>query len=303
MERVITQDKRNIIKTPIPRKIFVVFDYLILTALFAICAFPFLNILAVSLSHRNAVHAVTVFPIGFNISAYQFLIEGTGFFRAFGMSVLRAGLGTPLALVVMILMAYPISLKGKVFFGKKFYVGLCITAMFFSGGLIPTFVVITRLGMRDTLWALILPSAMNVWSMILLLNFFRRVPDDLTEYASIEGAGHFRKLIYIILPLSVPAIATVSILTAIFHWNAWFDGFIYMSQPNFPLQTYIYEILDTLRLIQTGQMQATPELLARVDNQTLRAAQVFIAMVPIMLVYPIAQRFFVKGMMLGSVKE
>jgi len=298
---IIKQDKRNIIRTPVPRKIFLVFNYIILTLLFLICVFPFANILAVSLSDNTLVHMVTFFPRGFTLDSYRLLIDRPDFFRAFRWSIYRVALGTPISLVVMILMAYPLSLKGKKFYGKKIYVAMCIIAMFFSGGLIPTFQVVFALGMMDTIWALVLPPAMNVWSMILLLNFFRRVPEDLIEYASIEGAGHVRKLWHIILPLSVPAIATVAILTAIFHWNAWFDGLIYMTH-NRPLQTYIFMMLEELRImLRDGNVD--PELLARLGDQTIRAAQVFIAMVPIMLVYPFAQRFFTKGIMMGSVKE
>ena len=301
---VIKQDKRNIIRTPVPRKVFLVFNYLILTLLFLISLFPFVNVLAVSLSESTAAHMVTFFPRDFTFSSYRFLIDRPEFFRAFGISVARVALGTPLAMAVMILMAYPLSLKGKVFFGKKIYVAMCIIAMFFSGGLIPTFQVISGLGMLDTIWALVLPGAMNVWSMILLLNFFRRVPDDLIEYASIEGAGHIRKLWHIVIPLSIPAIATVAILTAIFHWNAWFDGLIYMSARNLPLQTYIYNVLQELQnIFIQGVTPEDAHIIARLGDESLRAAQVFIAMIPIMLIYPFAQRFFVKGMMLGSVKE
>jgi len=302
MQKVIKQDKRNIIRAPVPRKIFLVFNYIVLALFFVICAFPFVHLLSISLSDNALVHTVSIFPRGFTLDSYRLVMSRNTFWTAFGWTILRVLLGTPISLVVMILMAYPLSIRGKKFYGKKIYVSMCIIAMFFSGGLVPTFQVIVGLGMFNTIWALVLPPAMNVWSMILLLNFFRRVPDDLIEYASIEGAGHIRKLLFIVIPLSVPAIATVTILTVMFHWNAWFDGLIYMSAENLPLQTYIYNMLNQLRdMLRDGQVD--PELLERLGDQTLRAAQVFIAIIPILLVYPFAQRFFIKGMMLGSVKE
>jgi len=302
MQTVIKQDKRNIIRIPLPRKVFLVINYIMLALLFAVCAFPFLHLLSVSLSDNALVHTVHIFPRGLTLDSYRLVMGRQTFWTAFGWTVYRVLLGTPVSLAVMVLMAYPLSIRGKKFRGKKIYVAMCIIAMFFSGGLVPTFQVIVGLGMFNTIWALVLPPAMNVWSMILLLNFFRRVPEDLIEYASIEGAGHIRKLLFIVIPLSIPAIATVTILTVMFHWNSWFDGLIYMSADRLPLQTYIYNMLNQLRdMLRDGQVD--PELLARLGDQTLRAAQVFIAIIPILLVYPFAQRFFIKGMMLGSVKE
>lgn len=302
MQVVLKKKKDKFIRTPLPRKVFLAFDYIILGVLLCISLFPFLNLLAVSLSSSSAAGMVTFYPIDFTTSAYKYLLDKPQFFTAFWVSIKRVLAGTSISLIVMILMAYPLSLKKNVFAGKQIYTTACIIAMFFSGGLIPTYQVITSMGLYDTIWALVLPSAMNCWSMILLLNFFRRVPSDLTEYASIEGAGHLRKLLFIIIPLSVPAIATVTLLTAISHWNAWFDGYIYMSSENQPLQTYIYNMLETLKVLQISGV-ADPELLAKLGDSTLRAAQVFIAMLPIMCVYPIAQKFFVKGIMLGAVKE
>ncbi|MDR3318055.1 MAG: carbohydrate ABC transporter permease [Clostridiales bacterium] len=295
------------LKTSVSRKVFVLLNNIFLLALAVLCVFPFVNLLAVSLSESNAVASgiVTFFPVDFTLNAYEYLLNKISFFNAFGMSVLRVVLGTVISLAVMILLAYPLSLaKGK-FHGRKFYVSICIISMFFSGGLIPTFVVVKSLGLYNSIFALILPTAMNCWEMVLLINFFRRVPVELTEYASIEGAGHFVIMSRVVLPLSLSALATVILFTAVGHWNAWFDGYIYMSSEKYPLQTYIYNLLDTLKTLQSNNNK-TPEdlaLLATLGDSTVRSAQVFIAMVPIMLVYPFAQKYFVKGLLLGSVKE
>ena len=292
-------------KIPTSRKVFLILNGLLLGLLAIISLFPFINLLALSLSSSNAVGMVTVYPIGFTLNAYKFLIQQNAFINAFLMSVKRVVLGTSVSMVLMVLMAYPLTLPKDKFHFKMVYVSICIISMFFSGGLIPMFLLIRTLGIYNSIWALVLPGSVNVWSMILLINFFRKVPEDLTDYAAIEGAGHFRILWSIVLPVSIPVIATVVLLTAIFHWNSWFDGYLYMSSDNYPLQTYIYNILDTLKELQLNPNK-TPEqieLMKTLGDTTLRSAQVFIAMIPIMCVYPFAQRYFVKGLLLGSVKE
>ena len=177
--------------------------------------------------------------------------------------------------------------------------------MFFSGGLVPTYIIITRLHLNNTIFALILPTAMNAWNMVLLINFFRQVPKELEEAAKIEGAGHYRVLVQIVLPVSLPAIATVVLFTAVQHWNAWFDGTIYMQPAKLPLQSYIYNMINEANTLRQN-LTSSPEdqaLLATLPTKTLESAQIFIAMLPIMLVYPFAQKFFIKGLVLGSVKE
>ncbi len=292
-------------KLSIPRRIFLTVNTLLLLSLALLCAFPFLNLLALSFSESNAAGMVTVIPKNFTLNAYTYLINKPQFFSAFWMSIKRAVLGTALALAVMVLAAYPLSLTGERLHGRRVYIAICITSMFFSGGLIPTFMVIKSLGLYNKIWALVLPQAMNCWSMILLINFFRKVPAELKESAKIEGAGHFRILLNIVVPSSTASIATVVLLTAIQHWNSWFDGYIYMSSENYPLQTYIYNLLDTLKALQqnTNKTAEDLELLKTLGDSTLRSAQVFIAIIPIMLVYPMAQKYFIKGLLLGAVKE
>lgn len=176
---------------------------------------------------------------------------------------------------------------------------------FFSGGLIPTYMVITGLGLYNKIWALVLPTAMNAWNMVLLINFFRQVPPQMEEAAMLEGAGNLRILVSIYLPVSLPALATVILFTAVQHWNNWFDGAIYMNSAKMPLQSYIYNMINEINIL-TSQGNLSAEDQARLDalpGKTLRSAQIFIAMLPIMLVYPFAQKFFVKGLVVGSVKE
>ena len=183
---------------------------------------------------------------------------------------------------------------------------IILACMFFSGGMIPTFIVVTKLGLYNSLFSLILPTAMSPFNLILLVNFFRNVPREMIEAANIEGAGDYRVLFKIVVPVSMPVIATVALLCIVGQWNAWFDGYLYMSKEKWPLQTYIYHIMENMKNFQLNKDKLTPEeleLLAKSNDMTLRSAQIFIAMLPVLCVYPFAQKYFVQGILLGSVKE
>lgn len=289
------------------RKIFLICNAAFLIIFAVICIVPFLNLLAISLSSSAAVDAglVGLTPIDVNMEAYKYLLQKQEFWRAFRFSVLRVILGTSVSLLVTVLAAYPISRDDKTFKGRKIYIVIFIATMFFSGGLVPTYILITRLGLLNSIWALILPTALNAWNMVILVNFFRNVPNEMIESATIDGANHFTILFKIVLPVSLPAIATVALFIAVQHWNSWFDGIIYMNPSKFPLQSYIYNMINEVNtLTQSGNLSADElERLAALPGKTLRSAQIFIAMLPIMLVYPFCQKFFLKGLLLGSVKE
>jgi len=173
--------------------------------------------------------------------------------------------------------------------------------MLFSGGMIPTYMIVRYTGLLDSIWALILPGAVPVFNVILLMNFFKAVPRELEESAFMDGAGYFTILWKITLPLSLPALATLTVFSMVGHWNAWFDGMIYMSDSrNYPLQTYLQSILVSTNVKLMTKAQA--ELLRLISDRTLKAAQVFIAAIPILLVYPFLQKYFVKGLMVGAIK-
>lgn len=289
------------------RRVFLTLNNVFLILFAFICLVPFINLLAISLSSASMVDAglVGFLPVGFTMTAYKYLLQARDFFVAFGYSVLRVVLGTVISLVVITLGAYPLSKASDRFVGRSAYIMFFIVTMFFSGGLIPTYIVITKLGLQDSIFALVLPTAMNGWNMVLLVNFFRQVPKEMEEAASMEGAGHYRILCQFFLPVSLPAIATVVLFTAVQHWNAWFDGSIYMKPAHFPLQTYIYNMINEVNQLASSE-HLTPDQQAALNNlpdKTLRSAQIFIAMIPIMFVYPFAQKFFIKGLVLGSVKS
>lgn len=293
------------IKESKSRKIFLIANGTGLILYAFVCLVPFFNLLAVSLSSAGAVESgtVTFIPVEFTFNAYEFLLAKKEFFTAFGYSVLRVVLGTVISMVVMILGAYPLSRDDGEFTGRTFYAGFFIVTMFFSGGLVPTFIIMTKLNLLNRIWALVLPSAMNAWNMVLLINFFRQIPKEMIEAAKLEGAGHMTILLKMVLPVSLPALATVILFTAVQHWNSWFDGVIYMNPEKFPLQSYIYNMINEYNTLAQSTDPEKQALLENLPGKTLRSAQIFVAMIPIMLVYPFAQKYFVKGLVMGSVKE
>lgn len=300
--------KKTHMRISASRRTFLIINTMFLCILAIVCLIPFFNLLATSLSNKEAVDAgeVGLLPVGFTFDAYKVLITKSEFFRAFGISVARVLLGTVISVTVITLGAYPLSRSSRSFKGRHFYTVYFTITMFFSGGLVPTYIVITKLGLQDNIMALVLPTAMNAWNMVLLINFFRQVPKELEEAAKIEGAGHYRILMQIILPVSLPALATVILFTAVQHWNAWFDGTIYMSPKNFPLQSYIYNMINESSSLRAQLNPSNPgdvELLATLPTKTLESAQIFIAILPILPIYPFAQKYFIKGLVLGSVKE
>jgi ABC-type glycerol-3-phosphate transport system permease component len=269
-----------------------------------VCLIPILNSLALSLSDRAIVEAGTVFlvPRKINLTSYGIILEDRQFFRSFLISIERVVLGGIVNFVITLLMAYPLSKERSVFRARQVYIYLLLVTMLFSGGLIPIYMIVNAVGIVDTIWALVLPGAVPVFSVIIMMNFFRQVPKELEEAATVDGARQATILAKIYLPLSVPSIATVTLFSMVGHWNAFFDGLIYMNSPrNYPLQTYI----QTLVLGQHDFTRLTVEEIKRMSqtsSKTLNNAKIIVSMIPMMMVYPFLQRYFVKGLVLGSVK-
>ncbi len=284
-------------------KVFSIFNYFFLTVLSILCIIPLVHILAVSFSGKAAANAnlVGLLPVQFTLDAYAKTLVNENFLRSLWVSVQRTGLGTVLSMVVVILAAYPLSKEKHHFKRRNIYTWFFVFTMLFSGGLIPFYILVQKLHMMNTMWVLIIPGAVSVWNMILLLNFFRGVPKDLEEAAFIDGAGHLRTLFSIYLPISLPAIATLSLFSMVGHWNSWFDGLIFMTDhKNYPLATFLQTIIVQQDF---SKVSVRPEDLENISQRTVKAAQIFIGMAPILIVYPFLQRFFVKGIVLGAVKE
>ena len=274
-----------------------------LTLLGVLCAFPIVHTLALSFSNAAAASSgrVTIWPVEFTTQAYQFVLDNPAFIKSFGVSLLRVLVGVPVDMILTIRVAYPLSRTKAEFRGRDFFAWFFVITVLFSGGLIPWYMVIRQTGLIDKFWALIIPGALPVFNVILLANAFRSVPKELEEAAAMDGAGHWTILFKVLLPLSLPVLATVTLFVAIGHWNAWFDGLILMNSPDkYPLQSY----LQTVVINPDPRMLTERDLalLQLISNRTTRAAQIFIAMVPILVIYPFLQRYFTAGVKLGSVK-
>ncbi len=272
-----------------------------LTFLAVICAFPVIHMLSVSLSEQSAVAAnqVSLLPIGFNLASYRMVAKRAAFWTAFGVSVKRVVVGVAVNTVLTVLMAYPLSKSVKVFPARKYYVWLLIFAMIFDGGLIPNYLQVKNLKLFDTIWALVLPGAVPIYNVILVMNFMKQLPDTIEEAAEVDGASYFQRFTRIVLPLCKPSIATIVLFSFLGHWNGWFDGKIYNNDTaHYPLQTYLQALIANTDF--TNASEAIENALTNV--KTLQAAQLFLTMLPILMIYPFLQKYFTKGLTIGAVK-
>ncbi|MEK3737530.1 carbohydrate ABC transporter permease [Paenibacillus sp. FSL E2-0274] len=284
-------------------RIFNVFNTCFLILLALMCIVPLIHVLAVSFSAKSAADAnlVGLWPKQFSLEAYKKTVNNPIFLHSIWVSVQRTILGTGLTLLITFLAAYPLSKENSAFKGRNVYSWLFVFSMVFNGGLIPFYIVIQKIGLMDSFWVLVLPGAVNTFLVILMLNFFRGIPKDLEEASLIDGAGHFRTLFSIYLPISLPSIATIALFSMVFHWNSWFDGLLYLNNSKqFPLATFLQTVIIQRDM---SSMSINPKEMELISQTTVRAAQIFIGAAPILIVYPFLQKYFVKGMTLGSVKE
>lgn len=273
--------------------------YAIMVLVLLVCLIPFLYIISLSLSDPIAVvnGEVFVVPVGFSVEAYRQIFTYPNFFNAYLNTIIYTVFGTAISLFVMTLFAYPLSkphLRGQSIIMK-----LVVFSMFFSGGLIPNYLLVSRLGLINTRFAMLLPFCINTFNLILLINFFKSIPNDIEEAAIIDGLGYGGILTKIILPLSGAGLATVGLYTAVFFWNDWFNSLIYLKSSQFPVMLYLRNIVNgTTQLNNGGGSSAEAASL----SMSIKAAVIIVSTLPIILVYPFVQRYFVKGVMVGSVK-
>jgi len=287
------------------RKAFIVLNYVILVLIGLTCVVPFLNLLAISFSNTGAVTAGKVFfwPIGFTTASYAFAFSNGKFFPALLISIERIALGVSVNVVLMIMAAYPLSKTKAQFRARNVLMFYFAVTMIIGGGLIPTYILVTKLGLLNSIWALVLPWALPVWTMIILMNFMRSMPQEIEEAALVDGAGVIYRLVTVLLPLLKPALATVALFCAVGHWNDWFSGLIYMQNPSrYPLQTYLQGLLLKMEeMMRTAGIDYV-RLLSQLNVRTGRAAQLFMGALPMMVLYPFLQKYFTKGLVIGSVK-
>lgn len=265
-----------------------------------ICVYPFLNVLAYSLSGNKAILSgeVTFYPIDPQLNAYKDILKKKPIWDSMFVSVVTTVTGTAIGLSLTVCAAYALAQKKLAL--RKPISGLILFTMYFNGGIIPTFLVVKGLGMYDTYWSLIVPSAVNVFNFIVMRTFFREIPESLQEAAFLDGASDMQVLFKVVLPLSVPILATIGLFYAVSYWNDYFSSLIYIQTPEkFPLQLRLRQLLFADQLNQMGSSEGLGN---QVVSEALKMACVMVATTPIILVYPWLQKYFVKGVMLGSVK-
>jgi len=282
-----------------------VFIYIVLGLILASCVLPFIHELAISLSARPDVMAnrVGLWPIGFNLDNYGAVATKDPFLRSLLMAFLRVAVAVPSTLLMTVLTAYPFAVERVHLPGRRVFLTVMILANLFDIGLIPRYLSYLNLGLIDNFAVLILPILLLTFNVILVVNFFRGISYELVESAMLDGANHLNILFKVMVPLSKPVLATISLFTIVRHWNAWFDGIIYLRDVKlWPLQSYLYSMLTTQQLATEYAAFRFSGLFPNVSPHGAEAAMIFFAILPIIIVYPFLQRYFVSGMQLGAVK-
>lgn len=291
------------IRESLGRRIYLWINAIVLLLVAALCLVPILHVIALSFSKSSSVMAghVTLFPVNATLSSYKLLMQRPDFFASFRVSLLRVLLGVTVNMALIMLTAYPLSKKKDQFHGRTAYAWYMILTIIFSGGLIPTYMVVKQMGLINSVWSMVLPGAIPVWNTVLMMNFYRNLPREIEESAFIDGANHLVVLTRLYIPLSAPAVATIALFSIVGHWNSWFDGLIYLNTPSlYPLQTFLYMIDSSVTLGATTSENV--EYMREISDRTLRSAQIVIAMVPMLIAYPFLQKYFTKGIVMGSVK-
>lgn len=291
-------------KKSLGMKIFTIFNYTFLTLLALTCLLPMINQLAISFSSSSAVAAgdVGLFPVDFTLDSYKYMADKPEFWKSLMVSLKRILIAVPFSMIICVLAAFPLSRQDHEFPARKYYIWMFVVPMLIGGGLIPTYIVIRNTGLIDSIWALVLPYTVNVFNTILLMNFFRSLPKELEEAAYVDGATHWQVLVRIILPVSKPVLATVTLFVIVNHWNSWFDGLIYLNSPDhYPLQTYLQTQVVSANLMALESLRDIRQI-GMISDRTGKASQIFLAAVPVLMIYPFLQKYFTAGIVMGSVK-
>lgn len=275
--------------------------YGVLLLLMLVILFPMIYIISISFSDTGAVSRgeVVLLPVEFNIDAYKYVFQDARFARAYRNSIFYAAGSTVSSVFLTGLMAYPLAVES--FSGKKPLTIVLMITMFFGGGMIPTYMVIKNLGLLDNPLVMMLPGAISAYNVIIYRTFFQNIPSALREAAYIDGAGHFKIFRKIIIPLSKPLLATMSLFAIVGSWNNYFDALIYLNDSRMqPLSLYLRQLIVNMDMSSQGMKDIMVQI--NVNPRTIRAATMIVAMLPIMCVYPFLQKYFASGVMIGSVK-
>ncbi|OKP99563.1 carbohydrate ABC transporter permease [Paenibacillus sp. P46E] len=282
-------------------RIFDIVNITLVTLFVLFCLAPFLHIIAVSLSSNRAITSgeVTLFPIEVNWDAYIQVFSNDSMIHSLIFTIILTVATTVLCMLFTIAAAYPLTKKNLK--GRKFFMYLIVVTMFFSGGIIPEYLLIRDLKMIDSVWALILPGLVSPFNLIILISFFNNIPPSLEESAEIDGSSHFHTLMRIVLPLSMPVMATLALFYAVGRWNGFQDSLMYINSPElYPLQLKLFQMVQNNMVSELTQLEGSNR--TALTPESLKAATVIFATVPILVVYPWLQKYFVSGVMLGAVK-
>lgn len=274
-------------------------NYLLFVVLCLLCILPFVHLVAKSFSSNAAVisGSVSFWPKGFQLDVYRYVFNSQMFWQAFQNSLFITVVGTLISTSVTVLSAYPLSKQH--FRGRKVILLLYVFSMLFFGGTVPIYMFMQTVGLLNTLWAVIVPFTVSQFNLFIMKTFFEEIPESIEESAIIDGARPARILISIVLPLSLPSIATISLFYAVNYWNGYYHAMLFITNPKVkPLQLYLYELINTASRIA----ELDPEQAQNLSSIGVQAASIIIGTLPILLTYPFAQRYFVHGLTLGSVK-
>lgn len=278
------------------------FNYIFLTIAGLSCLLPLVHLLSISLSDPHAILSgrVTLWPVGLTLTTYQSLFEGTRIVSAFMNSIIITVIGVALSMSFTIMAAYPLSKKR--FYAKHTFTLLIVFTMLFSGGTIPSFLLLKSLGVLNTYWALWLPGLISTYNMLIMRTFFENVPDEILESAKIDGCGEWGQLFRIILPLSLPVIATLTLFYAVGYWNSFSSVMIFIhDSTKYNLAVLVQQMVQSQSMLQEmNNLQA--EDIQQVTPESIKAAAVFVMLIPMLAVYPFLQKYFVQGVMIGAVK-
>ncbi|MFF2887918.1 carbohydrate ABC transporter permease [Paenibacillus sp. NPDC057967] len=283
-------------------RVFMIFNFCILSLVMLAIAFPFIHLISISFSESAAILGgkVVVWPIGFNIDAYLRIFDHPTILQGFKNSIFQTLLGTSIGLFMTVICAYPLS---KTFLkGRKAFVLIVMFTMFFSGGLIPTYLVVKSVGLIDTIWAVVIPFCITPYYLLLMMTFFQGIPDSLEEAAMVDGLNPMQILFKIVIPLSKPVIAAITMFLIVYYWNNWFNSMIYLNSSDMhPVMMIVRNIVAGADLASMGSGIGQNDL-TTLSSASLKAAVIMVTTIPVVCVFPFAQKHFAKGVMLGAVK-
>lgn len=283
-------------------KWFQAINYGFLTLAGLCCLLPLIHLLSVSLSDTHAIMSgkVSLWPVGWTFETYRNLLEGTRIVDTFTNSVIITVVGVVLSMAFTIMAAYPLS--RKMFYAKRSLTLVIVFTMLFSGGTIPAFLVMKSLGLINTYWALWLPGLISTYNMLIMRTFFENIPEEIIESAKMDGCGEMRQLLRIVLPLSMPVIATLTLFYAVGYWNSFASVMIYIhDSAKYNLAVMVQQMVQSQTLLQeVNNLQ--PEDVAQMTPESIKAGALFVMLVPMLVVYPFLQKYFVKGVMIGAIK-